>query len=171
MLTHQFASHINWAGSTSGGYRSFSRDHRGSSPRTTSMIALSADRHFLGDDEKWNPEQLLVTAASSCLMLTFLAHASLANQDVIGYSDGAVGLMPDDASPMRVTAIRLSPRITAAPTADLQVLAELLERSHRECFIANSLTTATTVYPLIGHVDGAARAGEPGAGAAAEATP
>jgi organic hydroperoxide reductase OsmC/OhrA len=116
----------------------------------TVALTLSSDPTFRGDPTLLNPEQLLVLAASSCQLLTFLAVAARARIDVTGYEDDAEGFMPDDDLPMRITRIELRPRISVAGDVPEERLRHLVEVAHRECFIANSLRTEIVVTPTIG---------------------
>jgi organic hydroperoxide reductase OsmC/OhrA len=56
--------------------------------------------------------------------------------------------MPDDARPMRLTEIVLRPTVVAQGTTTA-VVERLLERAHRQCYIANSLTAVVTLEPEI----------------------
>jgi organic hydroperoxide reductase OsmC/OhrA len=49
--------------------------------------------------------------------------------------------MPEHDKPLRITRIRLRPRITVAAGTDLDKLPRLVELAHQHCFIANSLTS------------------------------
>jgi organic hydroperoxide reductase OsmC/OhrA len=93
--------------------------------------------------------QLLVMAASSCQLLSFLAVAARARIDVIEYREDAEGEMPEDDPPMRITRITLRPRITIRGDVDDARVRHLVEVAHRECFIANSLTTEVIVQPEV----------------------
>ena len=66
-------------GSTAAGYESYDRAHLGAVPPSLSEIELSADPVFRGDPQRCNPEQLLVLAAASCQLLSFLAVGTPAN--------------------------------------------------------------------------------------------
>ena len=118
-----------------------------------SGLDLSADPHFRGDDDLPNPEQLLVLAASSCQLLSFLAVAARAGVDVVGYEDDAVEEMSDGVLPQRITRITLRPRVTVAAVGagavDEKAVHELLQRAHDECYIANSLTTEVVLEPVV----------------------
>ena len=76
------------------------------------MLDVSADPAFLGDPTLLNPEQLLLLAAVSCQLLSFLAVAARARLDVVEYRDDADAEMPEDDLPVRITRINLRPRIT-----------------------------------------------------------
>ena len=151
---HHYSVRCQWEGSTGVGYERYGRGHRVSAPPAAPALELSSDPAFRGDAAKINPEQLLVMAASSCQMLSFLAVAARARLDVIAYEDRAEAEMPEDDLPVRITTIRLRPRITltagagGAQATDERVR-QLAELAHKECFIANSLKTEITVDPEI----------------------
>jgi len=157
--THRYTAQLTWAGSTAEGYDHYTRAHEatcgpGGDDRPPSL-PLSSDPAFGGDPDALNPEQLLVLAASSCQMLSFLAVAARARINVIAYEDDAEGEMPQDDRPMRITRSVLRPQITIRGEApDDARLAQLVETAHRHCFIANSLTTAIAIEPTFRRVPG-----------------
>lgn len=147
---HRYAARVAWTGSTAEGYDAYTRAHEASCPPATEQqpLRLDADPAFRGDPSKLNPEQLLVLAASSCQMLSFLAVAARARIDVIAYEDDAEGEMPEAERPVRITRVVLRPTITVAGDApDDERLHQLVETAHRHCFIANSLSSELTVRP------------------------
>lgn len=145
---HRYAVRCSWSGSTRGGYRDYDRSFRGEAPPVPA-IALSADPTFGGDPSQLNPEQLVVLAAASCQLLSFLAVAARARLDVTGYEDGAEGEMPTDRRPIHLTRIVLRPRITIAGPVNEDQVRRLIEIAHRECFIANSLRSEITIEATI----------------------
>ena len=102
---HSFTTTLAWSGSTGVGYDDYSREHELTMASTATRA--SSDAPFRGDASLPNPEQLLVAAASSCQMLSFLAVAARARLDVVDYRDEAVGEMPEGERPMWVTRIVL----------------------------------------------------------------
>lgn len=160
MGDHTYRATIAWEGSTGGGYTAYARDHEGAVPPVTEGFALSADPHFRGDATRANPEQLLVLAASSCQMLSFLHVAATAKLDVLDYTDDAEGIMPERDQPMRITRITLRPRVLVAAGSDVTRFDELMHEAHEGCFIANSLTTEIVIEPTINVVETAAIASE-----------
>ncbi len=146
---HRYRATCTWQGSTGGGYGSYSRAHEAASSPAEAALALSADPAFAGDPSRLNPEQLLVVATSSCQLLSFLAVAARAGVDVVAYADDAEGLMPEGVGPVRLTEVHLRPRITVRPPATGDVVEELCERAHRECFVANTLACTVTVAPTV----------------------
>ena len=148
---HRYATELRWAGSTGVGYEGYDRTHAVCAPPAAAQLELASDPAFRGDPALLNPEQLLVAAASSCQLLSFLAVAARARLDVVAYDDDATAEMPEDDPPVRIVRIDLHPRIVLAdtdrPRPTDERLAHLVEVAHRECFIANSLRTEVAVHP------------------------
>jgi organic hydroperoxide reductase OsmC/OhrA len=142
MLTHSYATRLEWQGSTVDGIRAYSRAHTGVTDPPTQQLALTADKAFRGNPALLNPEQLLVMAASSCQLLSFLAVAARGGMTVLGYLDEAQGWMDMTDKPERVGRIRLSPTIEVAAGTDPDEVVRMSHQAHEECFIANSLNSA-----------------------------
>lgn len=151
-MAHEFPVSVRWDGSTGNGYRGYSRTHVGTAEGTPDLT-VSADRHFRGDPAFHNPEQLLVMAAASCQLLSFLALAANRGIDVLHYSDDAVGTMTPSRGPMSIERIELRPRITVAAgpdgSTDTAAVLALVEQAHRDCFIANSLRSEIEIVASV----------------------
>lgn len=158
---HHYRVTCAWEGTTAGGYEAYSRVHRTAAPPAEAVLTMASDPEFRGDPALLNPEQLLVMAAASCQLLSFLAVAARARLDVVGYEDDAHGVMPDDDRPARITRICLRPHITVRAgdrhrdrhEALVERVEHFSEVAHRECYIANSVTTDITVEPTVTVVD------------------
>lgn len=146
---HRYQATCRWEGSTADGYSAYDRAHVAHCPPSATQVRLSSDPAFGGDAALLNPEQLVVLAASSCQLLSFLAVAARAHVEVLRYEDDAEGIMPDGLEPMLLTRIVLRPRIVVGPQTSIEHVAKLVEVAHRECFIANSLRTEVVVEPLL----------------------
>lgn len=149
MRSHTYSAQVEWAGSTGAGYDAYPRAHSAVTPPATEGFDLSADPHFRGDADLPNPEQLLVLAASSCQLLSFLAVAARGGVDVVGYRDDALGEMPEDVRPLRVTRITLRPVVTVADGTAPAVVERMLHEAHDQCYIANSLTCEVVLEPEV----------------------
>lgn len=97
----------------------------------------------MSDTDAVDPEEALVAAVASCHMLTFLGIAAQRRLAVREYRDNAVGRMGElDGNRQFVEEIRLHPEITfAGEPPSTALLDRLHELAHRNCFVANSLTT------------------------------
>lgn len=99
---------------------------------------------FMGNDAYADPEQLLLSALSSCHMLTFLAVAANRGYVIDSYHDDAVAELGKNADgKIAVVKATLAPKVTFSgdkrPNAD--EYAALQARAHAACFIANSVKT------------------------------
>jgi organic hydroperoxide reductase OsmC/OhrA len=146
---HRYRASCAWRGTTADGYDAYDRAHELRCPPASAALNLSSDPAFRGDGARLNPEQLLLAAAVSCQLLAFLAVASRARVTVTAYRDDAEAHMPADVRPMRITSIRLRPRITVAPGTDVDRVHQLVSLAHEQCFIANSLACEMSVDPTV----------------------
>lgn len=145
--THRYAASCHWEGSTGGGYESYSRTHR--LEASSVHLDLSADPSFRGDPALLNPEVLVVVAAASCQLLSFLAVTARSRIDVRRYDDEATGEMDEKGSPARITRIILRPRIHVGPGSDEHRVLRCVELAHDQCYVANSLTTEVRIEPTV----------------------
>jgi organic hydroperoxide reductase OsmC/OhrA len=127
-------------------YKTYSRDHVWS--LNGNDVPASATTAYLGSPNRVDPEAALVAALSSCHMLTFLALAANKGFVVDSYEDAAVGHLEKNAQgKFAVTRVELHPKISFGgakqpAAADLEWLHD---KAHKECFIANSVTTDVRV--------------------------
>lgn len=147
--THTYRSGLSWAGSTGVGYDAYVRSHRVVVPPADLELEVSSDPAFLGNAALANPEQLLLAAASSCQLLSFLAIAARSRVDVLAYDDEAGAIMPEDQRPVRITRITLRPKIIIAAGSDLDRAYRLVAKAHHECYIANTLNAEVVIEPVI----------------------
>lgn len=150
--THSYNIQVKWTGNKGEGttaYRSYERSHTLSSAGKPD-IAGSSDAHFLGDAQRWNPEDLLVGSISACHQLWYLHLCADAGIAVLAYADEAQGTMQED--PDRggfFTQITLKPRVRIRRGDNAQLAADLHERAHHFCFIANSVNFPVICEPTI----------------------
>ena len=136
-----FRSHLEWAGAAKGPTvdpATFSRELNVTIGAHT--LPMSSAPGFRGDGSRMNPEQLFVASLSACQALTYLFVAARNGIPVSAYSDEAEGLLGIVDGRMRMARVTLRPRITLAPGADEAKARELIDRAHRDCFIANSVS-------------------------------
>jgi organic hydroperoxide reductase OsmC/OhrA len=148
MPTHRYETRLRWTGSTGLGWEAYDRGHSAAAPPAEQEVRLTTGESK-GDPSVLNPEQLLVMAASSCQMLSFLHVAAKARLDVVEYEDEATGLMPEDEQPTRIVSITLRPRIVLAGEAAEERVHKLVQTAHEYCYIANSLNSEMAIEPTI----------------------
>ena len=96
-----------------------------------------------GKDNELNPEQSLAAAISSCHMMTFLALAAKMRWPVKSYKDKAHAFLGKNSKgKMCIIKIELNPIIEFDNdfVVSKEEMDKMQDRSHRYCFIANSLS-------------------------------
>lgn len=152
MRTHRYTLDLVWTGNRgtgTSGYRDYDRAHRltaGDKP----PLDGSSDPAFRGDAARWNPEELLVAAISSCHMLWYLHLASEAGVIVTGYADAPDGVMGESADGGgQFSAVILRPAVTLADEAQRAQADALHARAHALCFIARSVNFPVSCEPAL----------------------
>ena len=138
---HHFSAKVTWTGAAKGttsSYEGYSRDHVIEVLGKPTLLG-SADKVFLGDSSRHNPEDLLVMSLSACHMLTYLAEAARAGVHVLAYLDEASGTMQSHEGKMRFTDVSLRPQVVIATGSDQALATQLHEKAHEHCFIASSV--------------------------------
>ena len=102
------------------------------------------------DPSAVDPEEAFVAALASCHMLWFLSIAAKNGFCVQAYRDDAVGTMTANSrGKLCISAVSLRPHVvfTAAKVPSLEVVRQMHEEAHQECYLANSVTTRVTTEP------------------------
>lgn len=138
---HQYSLTVKWTGNKGEGtstYRAYERSHTVSSENKPDILC-SSDPVFRGDKTKYNPEEFLVAALSSCHMLSYLHLCADNGIVVVDYIDNPVGVMeelPDGSG--HFTSVTLNPVVTITDKSMIGKANELHEKANQLCFIANS---------------------------------
>ncbi len=152
-MTHQhhYRVDVEWTGNLgtgTNGYRNYSRDHMihidGKPP-----IAGSSDPTFHGDASRHNPEDMLVSALSTCHMLSYLHMATMAGVVVTAYRDAAEGVMVTEGNGGRFSEVVLRPVVTISAASDPRQAEAAHDDAHHACFIANSVNFPVRCEPRI----------------------
>jgi len=150
---HRYVVTNRWTGNLGSGtsaYRAYSRNHELAGAAKSAPIAGSSDPAFRGDPSRYNPEELLVGALSSCHMLALLHLCADAGIVVTGYSDQAEGEMAEHADGSgEFTRVILRPSMTITDPARIPDAIALHHRAHELCFIARSVNFAVEHEPAV----------------------
>ncbi len=139
---HHYALSIEWTGNLGTGtsdYRAYTRNHTISSDGKPDLLA-SSDPSFRGDKTRYNPEEMLVAALSSCHMLSYLHVCVLNGVVVLEYKDNATGTMkenPDGSG--QFTEVTLHPMVKVKDSSMIEKANQLHKRASELCFIARSV--------------------------------
>ncbi|MFB9054551.1 OsmC family protein [Formosa undariae] len=102
-------------------------------------IQVSAAKPFKGDATKYNPEELLMAALSSCHFMSYIYVCEQANISILKYEDTVEGFLKlnDDGSGA-FTKIILNPKVTVKTIDQIELAESLHQKAGSLCFIANS---------------------------------
>lgn len=134
----EYAVHVKWTGNSGSGtsaYDAYGRDYEiegGGKP----ILSGSADPHFRGADDKYNPEEYLLVAASACHMLTYLALCARQGISVLDYEDAPTANL--NLKSHSIEQIVLNPKMKIKDPSHLEKAKSLHAEANRQCFIANS---------------------------------
>ena len=142
-----------WTGNLGSGtsdYRSYSRNHDLSVEGKYAAISTSADKMFRGDNTRYNPEELLVAALSSCHMLSYLHLCAVAGISVIEYRDEAEGSLDlhQDGSG-NFTNVTLKPQVKITDASRIAEATALHHSAQEKCFIARSVNFPVEHTPVV----------------------
>ena len=107
------------------------------------LIKAGSAPEYGGSDTELNPEQSLAAAISSCHMMTFLALSAIMRWPVVSYEDKAYAFLGKNSKgKMCVNKIELNPNIVFDGNFSVspEEMNKMQDRSHRYCFVANSLS-------------------------------
>lgn len=93
----------------------------------------------------WSPEHLYVAAISSCLMTTFLAIAAYSHLPFVSFTCPAEGTLAKGEGKLRMTHVRLRPRVVVPPGTDLVKAHRILEKAEAACLITQSVSAEVTL--------------------------
>ncbi len=148
---HSYNLSLTWTGNKGTGtvdYRSYERSHK-ISIAGKADLDLSSDPAFRGDGKKYNPEELLLSALSSCHMLWYLHLCSDHGITVAGYTDEATGLMIENSDGSgQFKEVRLSPDVLIS-SGDPKLALSLHSQAHKMCFIARSCNFPVLLFPSV----------------------
>jgi organic hydroperoxide reductase OsmC/OhrA len=112
------------------------------------QLDVSASVEFKGDSRCADPEQMLVSAVSSCHMLFFLAIAEFQGFCVESYEDNPQGFLEKSSKGgMEITRVILAPKVVFSgdKRPDQAAISKIHESAHKNCFIRNSITASVEI--------------------------
>jgi organic hydroperoxide reductase OsmC/OhrA len=140
---HRYRAINLWTGNLGKGtssYTSYSRNFELSGEAKTAPILGSSDPAFRGDATRYNPEDLLVGALSSCHMLWVLHLCADAGITITEYRDEAEGEVIENADGSgEFTRVVLRPRMTITDRSRIGEATEIHHRAHQVCALARSM--------------------------------
>lgn len=147
-IKHTFKATVNWtlkAGESTQNPRTFNRNHEVVVANKVTPLAVSAAKTFRGDDTLYNPEDLLLSALTSCHMMSYLYVCAQHHIEVLSYTDHSEGdLEVTTTGSGCFKRVRLKPVVIIKDAHQKALALSLHEKANMLCFIANSCN-----FPII----------------------
>lgn len=143
----QFQVLTEWTGNLGTGtsqVRSYSRDHSSTSPNKPPLL-LSTGNKIVGDKSRLNPEDLLVSAVSSCHLLTYLYLCATEGIVITAYKDE--GFMEEINGAGQFREVVLRPRMQVLNPQQKERALQLHVKAHEQCIIARSVNFEVRCEP------------------------
>ena len=135
--TFQFHNHVAWKS-----------DRRGvMSASQHPSLEVGSPPEFKGTPDVWCPEDLLIGALNTCLMLTFLALARRKNLEVTAYESTAHGTVENSSGKFRVTRVVVQPRVTLKDEASAAAARTVAKETKEACMVTNSIVATVELVP------------------------
>ena len=148
---HNYKLTAVWTGNKGDGnknIRNYDRSHTVTIEGKPALF-LTTDNPAVGDKSKLNPEDLLVTAISSCHMLSYLYVCALEGIVITAYTDHATGIMIENAGGGgSFKEVTLNPVCFVADESIIEKAIELHHKAHEICYIANSVNFEVKCNPI-----------------------
>ncbi|MEW7279237.1 OsmC family protein [Aquimarina sp. 2201CG1-2-11] len=150
---HNYEVKIEWTGNEGQGtsdYKAYNRNHTIMGKEKYSKIKASSDPSFLGNKERYNPEDLFVSSLSACHMLWYL-HLCTVNKIVVtDYKDNATGVMEESKTGSgRFINVTLNPVVHITNENLKEKAIQLHKEANKMCFVANSCNFEIDHVPTI----------------------
>lgn len=111
-------------------------------------VVVGSPPEFRGYPDNWSPEDLLVGALNTCLMLTFYALAHSKGVEPVAYQSSAEGLLENVDGVYRITEVDVTPTVVLKSEADRDIARDLMaNKVEAHCFITNSLSGKVKLTP------------------------
>ena len=101
------------------------------------------------DDDNWSPEDLIVGALETCLLMTFADIASKQHLPVEAYASEAIGELSARDGVVQLTKVTIKPTVIIDDPKAVQRTLNALDTAHHFCLIANSIKAEVTIQPDI----------------------
>lgn len=148
---HRYIVGVEWVGNRgtgTSGYRDYGREqliHAAHKP----ALAGSADPTFRGNKDRWNPEELMVSALAQCHMLSYLHVAVRDGVIVTAYTDEAVGTMRQQGMGGAFEEVVLHPVVTVEDESMVEAAMAAHHDAAEFCFIKNSVNFTVRHEPSV----------------------
>ena len=114
-------------------------------PAKTTMSGISDAEigpppEYGGNPNSLNPEEMLVAAVNSCIMLVFFHFVKKFNVEVVSYSSDAEGKVEKTKNGLRFTNVKVKAKVSLGSADSMQKIQEIAQLAEKYCLVSNALT-------------------------------
>lgn len=133
--TYRFRTHTQWSGERRGIMSAVGRPN----------ISVGSPPEFKGDGTVWAPEELMLGAINTCVLLTFLTLIQGRGVTLTGYDSDVEGVLEHTNGVHQLTQVVIRPRCTVADAAQVPLARQAMEEVEPRCFMSQSVKASVTV--------------------------
>ncbi|MFO8008120.1 MAG: OsmC family protein [Candidatus Brocadiia bacterium] len=108
-------------------------------------LEVATPPEFKGHEGVWSPEDMLVGALETCIMLTFLYYADRAGVELKSYQSECEGTLQMGSGGMSFSDFTVQADITVAAEEQVEAAREAIGKAESACLITRSLDGETSV--------------------------
>ena len=147
--THLYTLSLKWIGNSKLNSIRNDRLYEIAIPEKPSFKG-SADQTFYGDATLVNPEDLLLSALSSCHMMSYFYVCRKNNIEIVSYQDNPIGtLQVNPNGSGQFSKVVLKPLIKLKKASNFKLAFSLHSEAKSLCFIGNSCSFPIVIEPII----------------------
>lgn len=102
-------------------------------------LEVAAPPQFGGPGGFWSPEQLLISAVSTCFILSFKAIARASQLEWISVECDVTGTLDKPERAVKFTHLKTRAKLVVAEGVDIAKAQRLLQKAEETCLVSNSL--------------------------------
>jgi organic hydroperoxide reductase OsmC/OhrA len=147
--THLYTLDLKWIGNSQINSIKNDRLYEIAIPGKASFKG-SADQTFHGDATLLNPEDMLLSALSSCHMMSYFYVCRQNNLEITSYQDQPLGtLQVNPNGSGQFNKVILKPFVIIKAASNLELAISLHSKAKSLCFIGNSCNFLIEVEPIV----------------------
>jgi organic hydroperoxide reductase OsmC/OhrA len=110
-------------------------------------IVVGSPPEWGGTLGNWAPEELLIGAVNSCIMLTFLTLAKARGADLVGYESDVDGGLEKVSGVYQMTKITIRPHVVVASEEQRAAALRAMDHVEAHCFMSQSVKATVALDP------------------------
>lgn len=112
-------------------------------------FSVSTSPEFGGPESEWSPEQLFLSAITSCFLSTYLVFVNKMKIENTGFECTATGQVEIVDGKYKFTYIHIYPKAFVGNDIDVERARVAMEKAKKYCLISNSVNAEIVQHPEV----------------------